>query len=53
MTANVRCMILPFAVLEVGRLHEDPCAVLSRLLAVGVGVFHPDHHGVARFAWTG
>jgi hypothetical protein len=36
--------VLPFAILEVGRLHENACAVRPRMRAVGARVLHAHQH---------
>src|SRR5207248_4096125 len=55
MARRILGLVLPFAVVEVGRLHEDACPVRSRPFAVGPCVVHPHHHRVrdlAGMGWT-
>ena len=47
---NVLGVVLPLAVLEIGRLHEDACPVFPRPLAVGAGVLHAHCYGVGDLA---
>jgi len=51
-TRRVLGVVLPFAILEVGWLHEDPCAVLPGPLAVGARVLHAYGHRVGHLAGT-
>jgi hypothetical protein len=46
-------VVLPFAVLEVGRLHEDACAVLPGSFTVGVHVLYAHRHRVCDLVGTG
>src|SRR5689334_22260021 len=43
-------VVLAFAVLEVGRLHQDAGTMGPRPLAVGTGVLHPHHNRVGGLA---
>ena len=55
MSCRVCRCILPLAVLEVGRFHQDACPVLPRAGAMLVGVFHADQHRVRHLTcswWT-
>ena len=52
MTDRVLRGVLAFAVLEVGRLHEDAGAVRAGVLAVGVRVVHAHHHRMRRLTRT-
>src|SRR6266567_8747577 len=45
--------VLPFAVLEIGRLHEDARAVLPGPFTMGAHVLHAHRHRVGDLAGTG
>jgi hypothetical protein len=46
MAGWILCRILPLPILEVGRFHENTCAVRSCLFTVNGCVVHPHHHGM-------
>ena len=50
MTRGILRLVLPLAVLEVGRLHQDLRAVEPSVLAVGGRVVDPHHHPVRDLA---
>jgi hypothetical protein len=45
--------VLPFAVLEVGRLHQDACAVLPRVFTLSAHVLNANHHRLCDLVATG
>jgi hypothetical protein len=51
-TCKVLGGVLPFAVLEVGRFHEDTRPVLPCPLAVGTDALHTHHYRVCDLAGT-
>ena len=53
MARRVLCAVLAFAVLEVGRLHKDACAVPPSPFTVAAHVLYADRHRVCDLAGTG
>jgi len=50
--SEVLGVVLPFAVFEILRLHQDSCTLLPSALTVSACVLHPHHHGVIDLAWA-
>jgi hypothetical protein len=53
MARKVYGAVLPFDVFEVGRIHQDACAVLPGSFTVSAHVLYAHHHRVCDLVATG